>query len=105
MSQNTTLPLRSEVPVEQTWNLESIYPSVEAWEADLKAVREMVPAAAEFQGKLAEGPQTLLAAFKATEALYRRAMKTMVYAMLASAVDAGDQQALARAGQARSLFA
>ena len=105
MSKNTTLPSRSEVPVEQTWNLESIYPNVEAWANDLQAAQEMIPAAAEFQGKLAEGPQTLLAAFKATESLYRRAMKVMVYAMLASAVDSTDQAALARSGQAHGLFA
>ena len=28
-----TLPPRNEVPVEETWNLESIFPSVDAWEA------------------------------------------------------------------------
>ncbi|HIE57159.1 MAG TPA: oligoendopeptidase F, partial [Anaerolineales bacterium] len=100
-----TLVDRSEVPVEQTWNLESIYPDLESWEADLKAVQEMIPNAAALQGSLAKSPQALLAALKASEDLYRKTMKVLVHAMLTSAVDSANQAALARSGQARGLYA
>ena len=35
----TTVPLRSEVPQDETWDLESIYPDVAAWEDAYKTIR------------------------------------------------------------------
>jgi oligoendopeptidase F len=103
MSQ-TTLPPRSEIPVEETWNLESIFPSVEAWEKGLKEAQSLIPGIAEFQGKLSEGPETLLKAIEAVETLQRKAMKVMVYAMLGSSVDTANQESLARGGQGQSTM-
>ena len=37
MSDKATLPLRSEVTIEETWNLESIFPTHEEWQAALDA--------------------------------------------------------------------
>ena len=73
MSQ-TTLPVRSEIPIGETWNLESIFPDVEAWEAGLKEAQALIPRVEEFQGKLSESPEMLLAAFDAVETLYRKAL-------------------------------
>ena len=103
MSQ-TTLPHRSDIPVEETWNLEDIFPSVEAWEEGLKEVQTLIPGIAAYQGKLSESPHILLDAFNAVETLYRKAMKVMVYGMLGSSVDTTDQESVARAGQGRSIF-
>ena len=36
------LPKRSEVPVNETWDLTAIYPDKKAWKADMVAVRELV---------------------------------------------------------------
>ena len=99
-----TLPNRTDIPIGETWNLESIFPTVEAWEAGLKEVEDLIPGIADFQGKLSEGSQTLLDAFTATETLYRKAMNVMVYGMLGSSVDTTDQAALARTGQGRSAM-
>ncbi len=33
---------RHEVPVEETWDLSPIYPSDEAWEADLPRARQVI---------------------------------------------------------------
>ena len=33
-----TVPLRSEIPVEYTWDLASIFPTPAAWEAQLDAI-------------------------------------------------------------------
>jgi len=35
---------RSQVPVEETWNLDDIFPSVEAWEAEYNAVAGLIGA-------------------------------------------------------------
>ena len=36
------LPERSDVPLKDTWDTESIFPSVTAWEAALEALKESV---------------------------------------------------------------
>ncbi len=103
MSQ-TTLPPRSEIPIEETWNLESIFPNVEAWEDGLKEAQALIPGVTEFQGKLSNGHQALLEALEAIEMLHRKAMMVMMYGMLGSSVNTTDQAALARSGQGRSAF-
>lgn len=57
-----TLPKRSEVPVELTWDLESVYPNVTAWEADFAKVTAMIPQLAAFKGKLTKTGKNLLEA-------------------------------------------
>ncbi len=43
---------RSEVPVDETWRLDDMFQSMEAWEAELAAVERIIPQVAEFQGRL-----------------------------------------------------
>jgi oligoendopeptidase F len=102
--QKTTLPPRAEVPVEETWNLENIFPSVDAWESAKEDVLTMLPSLAEYKGRLSEGPETLGDFIQAYEKAIRLAAKVMVYGMLGSAVDSTDQEAQARAGQGQSVF-
>ncbi|KAA0546529.1 oligoendopeptidase F [Bacillus sp. BGMRC 2118] len=54
------LPTRSEVRLEDTWRLEDIYVTDEAWEAEFLEVKALIPRAAEFEGKLGESADTLL---------------------------------------------
>ncbi|HRI57889.1 MAG TPA: oligoendopeptidase F, partial [Anaerolineae bacterium] len=61
MTEITSLPLRSEIPVEQTWDLASVYPTPADWEAACAELTAQLPALAAFRGRLAEGPATLLA--------------------------------------------
>lgn len=104
MTHSNSLPLRSEVPVEQTWDLESIFPTLEEWEAALEAVGAQLPQLSVFKSRLGESPQTLADYFETSEKIVRLAMKVMVYASLKSAADSTDQAANAQAGQARSLM-
>ncbi|MFN2152577.1 MAG: oligoendopeptidase F, partial [Anaerolineales bacterium] len=104
MAKNTTLPHRSDIPIKETWNLESIFASVADWEAAIQAVSAKLPEAANYQGKLAESPELLLKCLQYVEDTYRLASKVMVYGMLGSSVDTADQTALARAGQGRALM-
>ncbi len=48
------LPKRSEVRMEDTWDLTAMYPSVEAWEEDLEAIQKKAEQAAAYQGRLSE---------------------------------------------------
>lgn len=46
------IPTRAEVDVQNTWALEDLYPTLEAWSADLKKASELADKAASYQGKL-----------------------------------------------------
>ncbi len=105
MTKTTTLPPRSEVPVEETWDLESVYATPADWEAACAELAAGLPALAAYRGRLAEGPATLLAFLERFQAAGVLMGKIMVYANNKSAVDSGDQAAAARAGQARTLMA
>ncbi len=50
---------RSEIPVEDTWALEDIYSSDEAWEQEMAAMAEDQAALAAFAGHLADSAETL----------------------------------------------
>ncbi len=104
MASNMILPHRSEIPVEETWNLESIFASVDDWEAALREVETRLPKAAAFQGKLTESPETLINCLDYVEQTYRLASKVMVYGLLGSSTDTTNQEALARAGQGRAIM-
>lgn len=100
-----TLPERSQVPVEETWALESIFATPADWEAACRQLDELLPALTAYQGRLGESPQVLLAAIEKLEEVGALVGKIIVYANNASAVDTHDQEATARAGQARSVAA
>jgi oligoendopeptidase F len=105
MSETATLPARSDVPVEKTWDLESVFPTPEAWEAAYKEVDALIPELVAFQGRLSEGPKLLVECFQTFERVFRLRDKVFVYAGLSAAVDSQDQAAAARSGQARGLMA
>ncbi|HHY11446.1 MAG TPA: oligoendopeptidase F family protein, partial [Firmicutes bacterium] len=94
---------RSEVPVEQTWNLADIFPTKEAWEAEFNEVARMVGTVTRFKGKLGENAKTLLECFEAQEALMKRLAKVASYASLHLSSDGTNPEYQAMAGRARAL--
>jgi oligoendopeptidase F len=93
------------VPTDETWNLESIFDSVEEWDAAYKEVKDRLPELQAFEGQLARGPETLIDCLDTYQEVLRLAERVLVYAMLASSADVSNQEAAARAGQGRSLIA
>ncbi|MGB8983520.1 MAG: oligoendopeptidase F [Anaerolineales bacterium] len=100
----TALP-RSKVKQSQTWNAESVFPSPEAFDAEIRSILEGLPAIKAFQGHLGDTPDTFLEAMTAMDGLSQRAMKVQVYATMASAVDATDQQGAELNSKATSALA
>ena len=100
----TTLPLRNEVPQDETWNLESIYPNITAWEKAYKTIENRLSEIEQYRGKLTLNPETLLACLTLSEEIIRGAEKVGVYSGLDSQTDASDQEALARSGQGQGLI-
>lgn len=100
----TTLPARSVVPVEETWNLENIFPSVETWEKGRKEALAKIPTLAAYQGRLSESAAVLAEFMEVYEQTLRLASRVMLYGHLETAVDSTDQAAQARAGQGQSVI-
>ena len=99
----TKLLNRNEVPIDQTWNLESIFGTVREWEAAYNQVDQDLPKLAKFQGKLGKDAKTLLDYLQLAEELSITALKVMVYGLLDQSTDVGNNEAAARMGQGRSL--
>jgi len=98
----TTLIPRSQVPVEQTWNAESVFPDREAWRAEYEALARDLPNLARHQGF--NDAAGLLAYLDASQSLGRRVRTLVMYASLAANVDSSDGEARAMMGQAMSHY-
>ena len=73
---------RKDVPVAERWDLERIYQTVEAWEADFNAAAEELKAIPGYAGRLTESADTLLGYLKATESLELKLDDLYVYAKM-----------------------
>lgn len=96
---------RADVPVEQTWKLEVIFPSVEEWEKALDGIEAEINQIVPFRNTLSQGAQQLFKCLKVTERVSREMEKIFLYASLGNAVDTSDQAAQAHAVQARGKYA
>jgi oligoendopeptidase F len=99
----TTIPTRSEVPVEHTWDLTSIFATPAAWESALAQVTAQLPVIATFQGHLGDDPGKLAEWFTTWQALMRDIQRIVMYAQLEYSGDTGNQEAVARVGRATTL--
>jgi oligoendopeptidase F len=100
----TTIPARSEIAPEHTWNAPSVFASNEAWEQEFKQIEDSLPALQKFQSHLADGSPVLADALDGIYGLYRRLGMVFVYASMFHSVDTADQTASAMDSQARSLY-
>lgn len=81
---------RSEVPMEQTWNLTDLFASHQDWETELNAVQTDVDTITQYKGKLSENAGTLLACLSAMEKYQQRIIRVATYANLRSSADGSD---------------
>jgi oligoendopeptidase F len=103
VTETVTTPPRSAVPVERTWNTESVFPTVAAWEAEIEAIAAAASELGRFAGRLAEGPQVALEALRARDDLFVRVGRAYSYAIIDYAVDTANQDAVARYGRGESV--
>lgn len=100
-----SVPPRSDVPREHTWNAESVFATPADWEAEVQALLADLPAAQALSGHLGDSPSALFDALEKIYELGRRAYRMMMYAGFTYAVDATDQEAAGRAGRAQGVMA
>ncbi len=87
MSQQKDLPLRNEVAIEDTWNLELIFESDQAWEDAFTAITKQLDEASTYEGTLSQSAQSLLTALKFRDSISEALEAIYVYAHLASDAD------------------
>jgi len=99
----STLPKRSELPKEQTWNLEALFVSEAEWRAALEEAARSVEAIRPFAGRLGESPQVLLQALRSYETRMLEAMKVLQYASLQLATEGTNPNFTRMVGEARAV--
>ncbi|UCH66373.1 MAG: oligoendopeptidase F [Ignavibacterium sp.] len=71
---------RDQVEEKYKWNLSDIYPTVEAWQADVDMLNKEVEKLADFKGTLGESSESLLKALKTSNDLVKTLYRAWVYA-------------------------
>lgn len=101
----TQLPTREEIKAQYKWDLAAIYADDAAWEADIAAVREMLPAMQAYEGRLSEGPEVVAEFLVQLERIIYLVRKIHVYAHSSYAVDTTNQVAASKNARAIGLYA
>ncbi len=103
MSTNA-VPARSEIARADTWNAESVFPSLQAWEDELAQLAQEADAFGRYRGRLGEGAALLCEALNVRDELRRRTSVVQIYAGFSYAVNTTDQVAAANNNRADSLI-
>jgi len=99
----SSVPERSEIDREYTWNLDSIFASEEEWETAFEEVERRVEDLAAYEGRATEDAATLTELLDLREELLREASKVRTYASLRSSEDTRNQEYQALSARAESL--
>lgn len=82
MTAQTELLTREQVPVDETWDLTTIYENLAAWEIEFQSARSLVESAASHRGHLAASPERLRQALTESLEIQERLERLVVYARL-----------------------
>ncbi|TWT46402.1 oligoendopeptidase F [Botrimarina hoheduenensis] len=93
------IPTRDKVKPADTWDLSSLFPSDEAWEAAFKKWEKRVPKYADFRGTLADGPAALSKCLKFDSQIERDGEALGYYAMLRTTENQADSRYQAMMGR------
>ncbi|MGF7145732.1 oligoendopeptidase F [Anaerotaenia torta] len=80
MSQNKSLPKRSELDVKYTWAIEDLYANNELWQKEYDEVKALLPEIGSFRGRLGESAGVLLDFLRKKDELYKLMERVYVYA-------------------------
>ena len=87
---NEKIPLRSEVPEAETWDLRDLFPTDEAWLKEYEDLKTLPERAAAFQGKLGKSAEDLLLWFRLQDEIQERLSRFHTYASCKSDQDTGN---------------
>lgn len=98
------LARREEVAVEDTWDIESIYADVPAWEEGMKRVEALLPQLSEYAGKLNTSAETLVEFLQLRNRADAEMRKVYVFAQLRFDADTSNQANAALLGRMQGLY-
>ena len=98
------LPARKEISVEDTWKLEDIFSSDEAWEKEFNEVKDLIPGIKEFEGKLGENSAALYDALQYQDRLMEKLSKLYTYAHMRYDQDTTNSFYQSLDGRIKSLY-
>lgn len=103
--ESISVPGRSEIAREETWNAEDVFIDRNAWKEALTELKNSLKRIDGFEGTLSENPGRLTEWFTTQEDISRKAEKLGFYAYMAMAVDGDDADATAMVGQIQGIGA
>ncbi|NGM70032.1 oligoendopeptidase F [Natronolimnobius sp. AArcel1] len=99
----SSVPDRSEIDEDYTWDLESIYATDEDWEAAYETVAERVDELAGYEGQVTDDADTLLEVLELRNDIMREVSTVAAYARMRRDEDTTNQQYQALTARAQSL--
>jgi len=100
-----TVPPRSAIDPQYTWNAESVFSTPADWQAECDDLKAHLGDVQHFQGRLHTSPEVLFEALETQWRFIARVNKLSVYTNMSYSVDTNDQVAAAMDGQLRALQA
>lgn len=85
--QTIEVPTRDEIEEQYKWNLADIYSSDDEWEKDFKFVEQSISGYTQFEGKITESADNLLACLKFDEEISIKLERLYLYSMLSKDAD------------------
>ena len=99
----TSVPARADVPIESTWNHESVFPSFDAWREEYQATIAAVGDIAAYQDTLSQSPGRLAEWFEYRASVARRVWTLYMYPVMWQACDGNHEEIKGMLGQAQGL--
>src|ERR1700748_2992636 len=104
MTTTRQIPIRSEIPETDTWDLTHLFKTEEEYRGALAALRDGYPQILEFKGHLGESAQRLLSCLECDNQLEQIAERLGHYSSLKNAEDSSDDKNLARRAELTNLL-
>ena len=101
----SSVPDRSDVAEEYTWDLSDLYADDEEWEAAFEAVEERLEELSAYEGRVTEDAETLQGVLELRESIMREVANVAAYARMRRDEDTTNQAYQALAARAQSLSA
>ncbi|QSG13019.1 Oligoendopeptidase F [Halapricum desulfuricans] len=99
----SSVPERSDVETEYTWELEALYADDDEWETAFEQVSERIDDLAAFEGRATDDAETLLATLETFEDVMRQVENVVAYARMRRDEDTRDSDYQALFARAQSL--
>src|SRR5688572_9588697 len=99
------VPFRADVSIAERWDLESVFPTVEAWEAAFHGAGARIAEIERYRGRLGESAATLLAALRLRDELEREVERVAQFGSLRRSEDNTDPRNVAMDSRGTGLEA